>query len=190
MRNPFFSGQEFHDTVAALCTAPGGALAIVRVSGPDALRIGSEVWHGKQILSEQSERVMHLGKVGAREDGQIGEPCLAVYMKGPRSYTGEDVVELHCHGGAFAPKRLLSAVLGAGARLAEPGEFTKRAFLNGRMDLTQAEAVADLIQAKSESAARLAESGRSGKNCCMCSPRSSRASTFRRRISTGCLPKA
>ena len=162
MRNPFFSGQEFHDTIAALCTAPGGALAIIRISGPDALRIASEVWRGKQILSEKTDRVMLLGKVCGETDGQSGEPCLAVYMKGPRSYTGENVVELHCHGGAFAPKRLLSAVLGAGARLAEPGEFTKRAFLNGRMDLTQAEAVADLIQAKSESAARLAEKQMSG----------------------------
>ena len=151
-----------NDTIAALCTAPGGALAIIRISGPGALRAASAVWRGRQPLSERTDRVMHLGKVCAQSESDCGEPCLAVYMKGPRSYTGEDVVELQCHGGTFAPKRLLAAVLASGVRPAEPGEFTRRAFLNGRMDLTQAEAVADLIHAKSESAARLAERQMSG----------------------------
>lgn len=162
MQKNFSGSQQDNDTIAALCTAPGGALAIIRISGPEALSAASKVWRGRQPLSAETARIMHLGKACPQADGASGEPCLAVYMKGPRSYTGEDTVELQCHGGAFAPKRLLNAVLAAGARLAEPGEFTKRAFLNGRMDLTQAEAVADLINAKSESAAHLAEKQMSG----------------------------
>ena len=152
-----------HDTIAALCTAPGGALNILRISGPDALAIGKQVWKGKQIPGKSNARKMLLGKVcGQANDPASGEPCLAVFLPGPGSYTGEDTVELHCHGGAFAPRRLLQAVLNAGARSAGPGEFTKRAFLNGKMDLTQAEAVADLIASKTESAARLAERQLSG----------------------------
>ncbi len=156
-----------NDTIAALCTAPGGALAIVRISGPDALKTGNAVWSGRHPLCREDARKMLLGKVCRQpDDPASGEPCLAVYMPCPGSFTGEDTVELHCHGGAFAPRRLLEAVFQAGARSAGPGEFTRRAFLNGKMDLTQAEAVADLISAKTESAARLAErqmSGRIGK---------------------------
>ncbi|MBO4647211.1 MAG: tRNA uridine-5-carboxymethylaminomethyl(34) synthesis GTPase MnmE [Lentisphaeria bacterium] len=152
------------DTIAALCTAPGGALNILRISGPDALTIGRAVWQGRHTLEAASARKMLLGKVCRKaDDPGSGEPCLAVYMPGPASYTGEDTVELHCHGGAFAPRRLLQAVFQAGARPAGPGEFTKRAFLNGKMDLAQAEAVADLIAAKNESAARLAERQLSGR---------------------------
>ena len=152
------------DTIAALCTAPGGALNILRISGPDALNVGTAVWHGRHELGSAPRRTMLLGKVCSRPgDPASGEPCLAVFMPGPASYTGEDTVELHCHGGAYAPRRLLGAVLAAGARSAEPGEFTKRAFLNGKMDLTQAEAVADLIAAKSDSAARLAEKQLAGR---------------------------
>ena len=151
------------DTIAALCTAPGGALNILRISGPDALRIGQSVWKGRNVLDHESARKMLLGKVCRGIDPASGEPCLAVFMPGPASYTGEDTVELHCHGGSFAPRRLLQEIFKAGARSAEPGEFTKRAFLNGKMDLTQAEAVADLIAAKTESAARLAEKQLSGR---------------------------
>lgn len=145
------------DTIASLCTSPGGALAIIRISGPLARQCGNAVWKGKEPLEEKNVRKMMLGKVFS------GEHCLAVFMKGPNSYTGEDTVELHCHGGAIAPKRLLEAVLQAGCRSAGPGEFTKRAFLNGKMDLTQAEAVADLINAKSSRAALLAEKQMSGR---------------------------
>ncbi|MBQ6597761.1 MAG: tRNA uridine-5-carboxymethylaminomethyl(34) synthesis GTPase MnmE [Lentisphaeria bacterium] len=151
------------DTIAALCTAPGGALNILRISGPDALGIGQRVWLGRNTLGPANARRMLLGKVCRGEDPASGEPCLAVFMPGPASYTGEDTVELHCHGGSFAPGRLLQEILKAGARTAEPGEFTKRAFLNGKLDLTQAEAVADLIAAKTESAARLAEKQLSGR---------------------------
>ena len=139
------------DTIASLCTAPGGALAIIRISGPLALECGNKVWKGRRKLGPECRRQMLLGKISS------GERCLAVFMEQPHSYTGEDTVELHCHGGAFAPRRLLEQVLHSGARSAGPGEFTKRAFQNGKMDLTQAEAVADLINAKSERAALLAE---------------------------------
>lgn len=157
------------DTIAAVCTGAGGAISIVRISGPEALSAVSSIWHGNVRLSSENARTMFLGKAKPHKtDAQTepdtpGEPCLAVYMPGPNSYTGEDVAELHCHGGAFAPKRILDAVLSAGARLAEPGEFTRRAFINGKMDLTQAEAVADLIAAKSEAACRLAERQLSGR---------------------------
>ena len=118
MQKNFSGSQQDNDTIAALCTAPGGALAIIRISGPEALSAASKVWRGRQPLSAETARIMHLGKACPQADGASGEPCLAVYMKGPRSYTGEDTVELQCHGGAFAPKRLLNAVLAAGARLA------------------------------------------------------------------------
>ncbi|MBO5725151.1 MAG: tRNA uridine-5-carboxymethylaminomethyl(34) synthesis GTPase MnmE [Lentisphaeria bacterium] len=144
------------DTIASLCTAPGGALAIIRISGPLALECGNKVWKGRKKLGPENVRQMLLGEVSG------GEHCLAVFMQQPNSYTGEDTVELHCHGGTFAPRRLLDAVLRSGARSAGPGEFTKRAFLNGKMDLTQAEAVADLIHAKSERAALLAGKQMSG----------------------------
>lgn len=148
------------DSIAAVCTGTGGAIAIVRLSGPESLRIASRVWTAPsgQGLSADSPRRMILGRTAF--DG--GEPVLAVFMPGPHSYTGEDVVELHCHGGAAAPKRLLEAVLRNGARPAGPGEFTRRAFINGRMDLTQAEAVAELIASKSASALALAERQVSG----------------------------
>ncbi len=145
-----------NDTIAALCTAPGGALAIIRISGPDALAVSARVWTSKHPLSRELPRRLTFGFT-RNADGSRGESCMAVYMPGPASYTGEDVVEIQCHGGEYAPKRMLGETIRAGARLAEPGEFTRRAFLNGKMDLTQAEAVADLISARSESAGRIAE---------------------------------
>jgi len=150
--------MERAETIAAICSGAGGAIAIVRISGPDCLEIAGRAWRplkkGASLAGEP--RAMLLGlALGA-------EPCLAVSMPGPKSYTGEDVVEIHCHGGAMAPKRLLDAVVKAGARPAAPGEFTKRAFINGKMDLTQAEAVADLIDASSSMACGLAERQLSG----------------------------
>lgn len=146
------------DTICAISTAPGGALAIVRLSGPDAVAMAEKIWFVTGKSLQESVRTMRLGHVLSEN----GEPCIAVYMPGPHSYTGEDVVELQCHGGNFAPERLLNALLAHGARLAEPGEFTRRAFLNGKMDLTQAEAVLDLIQARTADAASLAERQLSG----------------------------
>lgn len=147
------SGPYITDTIAAICTGPGGALSIIRISGPMALPVLTSVWHGKGSFPADPPRVMHFGHILTDD----GETCLAVYMPAPNSYTGEDVAEIHVHGGDFAPRRALKAVLDAGARMADPGEFTKRAFINGKLDLTQAEAVMELISAKNETAGKLAE---------------------------------
>jgi len=147
---------EKEDTIAALATAVGGGVAVVRISGPDALEIGNKVWKGTKDLSQETVRRMMLGRVVEPGAEEQGDQAMAVYMQGPKSYTGEDVVELQCHGGNFTAKHTLMCAFKAGARHAEPGEFTKRAFLNGRMDLTQAEAVNDLINAQSDKAMKLA----------------------------------
>ena len=138
------------DTIAAPATAIGGAVTIIRIAGPGALTAGNTVWHGRRPLSGADARKMQLGKIG-------GDPALAVYMPGPHSYTGDDVVELQCHGGAAAANAALRAAFAAGCRLAEPGEFTFRAFVNGKLDLLQSEAVADLVSSGSEAALALAE---------------------------------
>lgn len=143
------------DTIAAPASAIGGAITVIRISGPEALQVGNAVWQGKTPLSAASARVMSLGKIGA-------EPALAVYMPGPRSYTGDDVVEIQCHGGAASAEHALGKIFAAGARCAEPGEFTFRAFVNGKLDLTQAEAVADIINSSGEAAFLLAARQLSG----------------------------
>lgn len=135
-----------------MATALGEAgVGIVRISGSTAVAAAERVFRpkiGPPLGRRQSHRMVY-GWVVTQEGLPIDE-ALGVVMKGPRSYTGEDVVELHCHGGQVAVRRVLDAVLAAGTRLAEPGEFTKRAFLNGRMDLAQAEAVIDIIRAKTD----------------------------------------
>ena len=159
--------SEENDTIAAVCTAPGGALAILRISGPEALRILNRVTVGSSPVSAGDARKVLLRRILDRE----GERCLSIFMPGPASYTGEDVAEIQCHGGDFAPNRLLRSAVDAGARPAEGGEFTRRAFLNGKIDLTQAEAVADMIAARSEAAGRLAErqmAGRLGDRIRLC----------------------
>lgn len=139
------------DTIAAPASAVGGAVTVLRISGPDALAVLKKVWQGKSDPGKESNfRKMLLGKVN-------GDPALAVFMPGPRSYTGDDVAEIHCHGGAAAANNAVTAILSSGARSAEPGEFTFRAFVNGKLDLTQAEAVSDLISAGSDAAFKLAE---------------------------------
>ena len=138
------------DNIAAPASAVGGAVTVIRLSGPDVLNIANTVWQGKKPLSDANKRKMMLGKVD-------GDPTLAVYMKAPHSYTGDDVVELQCHGGAAAANAVMKKLLSSGCRLAEPGEFTFRAFINGKLDLLQAEAVADIIASSSESALHLAE---------------------------------
>lgn len=137
------------DNIAAPATGVGGAVSIIRISGPDALAIGRRVWHGRTPLSPEHRREMLLGRVGV-------DSALAVYMPGPASYTGDDVVELHCHGGQSAADQALRLAFDAGCRLAEPGEFTFRAFVNGKLDLAQAEAVNDVISAGSELALKVA----------------------------------
>ncbi len=138
------------DTIAAPATAVGGAIAVIRISGPDAVAVGNRAWKGHSELGRESARVMKLGRCG-------GDQVLAVCMPGPHSYTGEDVVELHCHGGAVAADQVLQAALSAGCRMAEPGEFTFRAFVNGKLDLVRAEAVGEIISAGSRMALGLAE---------------------------------
>jgi tRNA modification GTPase len=146
------------DTIAAVATPPGeGGVAIVRVSGPDAERIAGEIFAraaGKN--GALRSHTLHHGTIRDAETGAIVDEALAALMRKPRSYTGEDVVEFHCHGGALVTRRVLEVALARGARQAEPGEFTKRAFLNGRLDLAQAEAVLDLTQARTEAGMKLA----------------------------------
>jgi tRNA modification GTPase len=143
------------DTIAALATPfGGGAVAVIRVSGPAAIGVVDRVFRGPRALSAQDSGRVILGRV--EQDGAVLDQVLATVFRGPRSYTGEDVVEVSGHGGPVVARGVLRALLDAGARPAEPGEFTRRAFLNGKMDLTQAEAVMDLIAARGEASARAA----------------------------------
>jgi tRNA modification GTPase len=147
------------DTIAAVATPPGqGSVAIVRVSGPDARRILEDLFRRRQGPSPLEPRRVYAGKVVDAVGGGVIDEVLAFVMPAPQSYTGEDVVEIQCHGGSVVTRRVLESVLAAGARAAAPGEFTKRAFLNGRLDLAQAEAVAAVIAARSEAGLRLARS--------------------------------
>ena len=144
------------DTIAAIATANGSSgVGIIRISGEEAFPIADRVVRlpgGKNRLSDAKSHTIHYGFVCEGEES-IDE-ALILLMRAPRSFTAEDTVELQCHGGMLVTRRVLEAVLRAGARLAEPGEFTKRAFLNGRIDLSQAEAVIDVIQAKNDYALR------------------------------------
>jgi len=143
------------DTIAAIATAGGtGAVAIIRVSGAQAADVARRLFRGPPPADWQSHRLYAGRFVDA--DGRLLDHGLAVLMRAPRSYTGEEVVELHCHGGTLLARRLLGATIAAGARAARPGEFTLRAFLNGKLDLTQAESVADLITARTDVALRVA----------------------------------
>lgn len=146
------------DTIAAIATAPGeGAIAIVRVSGPDAYALADRLFRGPDPLpSARAPGTFAHGAIADPASGEVLDDALLLIFRAPHSYTGEDSVEIQCHGGSQAARRILDALLSAGARQADPGEFTKRAFLNGKIDLTQAEAVLDLIHARSERAARLA----------------------------------
>ena len=139
-------------TIAAIATAPGGGIGIVRISGPEAQAVAQRV-----VAPWPEVQPQRLWRARA-----AGDEVLCVVMQAPNSYTGEDVVELHGHGGALNLSRLLEAVVAAGAQVAEPGEFTRRAFLNGRMDLTRAEAVAEVIGARSERALRVAQANLRG----------------------------
>lgn len=141
-------------TIAAIATPPGrGGVGVVRLSGPEAPAILAALAPGGPAQTPSHK--MRLAELRA-PSGELLDEALVVHMHAPKSYTGEDVVELQCHGGPVVLRRVLDAALEAGARPARPGEFTERAFLNGRLDLTQAEAVADLIEARSEAAHQLA----------------------------------
>ncbi len=143
------------DTIAAISTPPGeGAVAVIRISGPDAHAICGRIFRGRKPVSGLDARTLAFGIFHDGEE-RLDEGLLAVFHA-PRSYTGEAMAEMHCHGGVLVAARILEAVLAAGARPAEPGEFTRRAFLNGKMDLTQAEAVMDVIRASTPRALRAA----------------------------------
>jgi tRNA modification GTPase len=156
----------FADTIAAIATPLGEAgIAVIRVSGPRALSVADQCFEPASISatkpSAAASHTLHYGHI-VRDGARVDEVMLAV-LKAPRTFTREDTVEISCHGGVLTTKLVLDAVLTAGARLAEPGEFTRRAFLNGRIDLTQAEAVADLIHARTELAAQAAGEQLAGK---------------------------
>jgi tRNA modification GTPase len=143
------------DTIAALATPPGiGAIAVIRISGRGACEIAARVLRRRRsagsLLAGAGSHQARLGVLHPPGDPTPIDEVLALQMLAPKSFTGEDVVEIHCHGGRLVPDRALRAVLAAGARAARPGEFTERAFLNGRVDLCQAEAIADLIEASSD----------------------------------------
>ena len=150
--------KEF-DTICAISTAIGeGGIAIIRVSGDNALGIVSKIFRAKsgKDIKDMKTYTMKYGHIVDIDSDDIIDEVIISYMKGPRSFTAEDVVEINCHGGVTSTNKVLEATIRAGARLAEPGEFTKRAFLNGRIDLSQAEAVMDLITAKTELAMKSA----------------------------------
>jgi len=149
------------DTIAAISTALGqGAISIVRLSGEDAIKVTNKVFKGKN-LSKAASHTVHYGHIVHNEI--VLDEVLVSVFKSPKTFTTEDIVEINCHGGVFVANKILQALLIEGARPANPGEFTERAFLNGRIDLTQAEAVMDIIEAKSDLSLSLANKGLDGE---------------------------
>ena len=145
------------DTICAISTAQGGAIGVIRVSGPEAIDAASRIFtpiHGKP-LHERPHYTLTFGKIHAA-DGEVIDEVLVSLFRAPHSYTGEDSVEISCHGSTYILQQVMSRLLENGCRLAQPGEYTQRAFLNGKMDLSQAEAVADLIASTSAATHRLA----------------------------------
>lgn len=156
--------MNFYDTVAAISTPRGkGGVAVIRISGAEAFEVADRVFSaasGKSV-SELAPGKMTYGHVMC--EGEAIDDCLGVKFASPRSFTGEDTFEIHCHGGAYITARVLEATLASGARAAEAGEFTRRAFVNGKLTLSRAEALGSLLEAKNESQLRLARSGMEGK---------------------------
>jgi tRNA modification GTPase len=151
------SGND-HDTIAAIVTAYGeSGIGIVRMSGPEAKRIAERVFRPRSGSTTFTSHYIRYGDIIDPEEERVIDEVLLTYMAAPKTYTREDVVEINCHGGVGLLQRILEIVLRGGAREALPGEFTKRAFLSGRIDLSQAEAVLDIIQAKTDEGLRLAE---------------------------------
>ncbi len=146
--------QGWDDTIVALATAPGiGAIAVIRISGPATFEVINQLFPKKDLLAQAS----HTIHVGLLKDGDtvLDEVVLSLY-RGPKSYTGEDVIEISCHGSPYIQEQILQAITKSGVRMAKPGEFTQRAFLKGKMDLAQAEAVADLIASNTEASKKAA----------------------------------
>ncbi|WP_439949039.1 tRNA uridine-5-carboxymethylaminomethyl(34) synthesis GTPase MnmE [Bacillus subtilis] len=154
------------DTIAAISTPMGeGAIAIVRLSGPEAIQIADRIYKGPKgkTLSSVESHTIHYGHIVDRPSDRVVEEVMVSVLKAPRTFTREDVIEINCHGGIVTVNQVLQLALREGARLAEPGEFTKRAFLNGRIDLSQAEAVMDLIRAKTDRAMNVAMNQMEGR---------------------------
>lgn len=146
--------SEWDDTIIALATPPGiGAIGVIRLSGNNVINIINELFPSKN-LSEQSSHTLHVGFI--KEDGKDIDEVVVSLFKNPKSYTGEDVIEISCHGSPYVQEQVLQACIRKGARLAKPGEFTQRAFINGKLDLTQAEAVADLISSNTAASQKTA----------------------------------
>lgn len=147
------------DTIAAIATAPGeGGIGIIRISGEKSLQVAESIFKSVtgKLIKDYNTRTLIYGTV---VDGEkVIDEALVAYMKGPKSYTGEDVIEINCHGGFISVKKILELILSKDVRLADAGEFTKRAFLNGRIDLSQAEAIIDVIKAKTDKAHEIAQS--------------------------------
>lgn len=146
-----------YDTIAAISTAPGvGGISIVRISGSDAMKIAKKIYRGKDLDKVATDTINYGHIVDpANDDSRVDEVMVSV-MRAPKTYTKEDIIEINCHGGIQVTNKVLQLVLRNGTRMAEPGEFTKRAFLNGRIDLSQSEAVMDLIDAKTDEARKAA----------------------------------
>lgn len=147
------------DTIVAIATPPGiGGVGIIRVSGAKSFSIVNSIYKDSNTasLEERQNRTIQYGKIYNPQEQKVLDEVLLLLMKGPHSFTAEDVVEIQCHGGIVVVREILKLLLSQGVRLAEPGEFTKRAFLNGRIDLTQAEAIIDIIEAKSEKSLEVA----------------------------------
>ena len=150
------------ETIAAISTAAGeAAIALVRISGENAVEVADRIFRGKQRASDLQSHTQHLGEI--IEDGVTIDQAMLAVHRAPTSYTGEDLVEISCHGGALVTAKVLETCLRAGAGAARPGEFTERAYLNGKIDLTQAEAVIDLIRAQTDLALRSATEQLSGR---------------------------
>lgn len=150
-----------NDTIVAISTALGeGAISIIRLSGEDAITIANEVFRGINLTKVNSHTI-HYGHIV--DNGQVIDEVLVSVFKAPKTFTKENVVEINCHGGIFVTNKILELLIVKGARLAEPGEFTKRAFLNGRIDLTQAEAVMDVIESQTNSSLKMANMGLLGE---------------------------
>ena len=152
------------ETISSISTPVGeGAIAIVRLSGIDALEIADKLYRGKKTLDEVESHTINYGHIIDPDTGEVVEEVMAAVMRAPKTYTREDIVEINCHGGINTINRILQLTLKHGARMAEPGEFTKRAFLNGRIDLSQAEGVMDFIRSKTTEASKVASGQMQGR---------------------------
>lgn len=150
------------DTICAISTPGGvGGIAVIRVSGPQAIEITDRIWKGKPLGDSPSHKA-HLGEIGDWTRNEAVDQCVATVFRAPKSFTGEDTVEISVHGSRWIQREALALLLKAGCRIAEAGEFTRRAVMNGRMDLAQAEGVADVIASTSRAAHRIAMSQMKG----------------------------